>query len=53
MRDRFGFTEQSLATTRPQINGKVERLNRTISQEFLTKIHFKNRLRREAELRCK
>jgi transposase InsO family protein len=36
---------------RPQTNGKVERLNRTISQEFLTKIQFENRVHREAELR--
>lgn len=36
---------------RPQTNGKVERLNRTISEEFLTKVKFENRLHREAELR--
>jgi len=36
---------------RPQTNGKVERLNRTISEEFLTKVKFKNRLHREAQLR--
>lgn len=36
---------------RPQTNGKVERLNRTISEEFLTKVKFENRLHREAQLR--
>jgi transposase InsO family protein len=36
---------------RPQTNGKVERLNRTISEEFLTQIHFENRLHRLAQLR--
>jgi transposase InsO family protein len=36
---------------RPQTNGKVERLNRTISQEFLTQIQFQDRLHRLAELR--
>jgi transposase InsO family protein len=36
---------------RPQTNGKVERLNRTIAQEFLTKMKFENRLHREAQLR--
>ena len=36
---------------RPQTNGKVERLNRTIGEEFLTKVKFENRLHRQAELR--
>jgi hypothetical protein len=36
---------------RPQTNGKVERLNRTISEELLTKIHFDSIIHREAELR--
>ena len=36
---------------RPQTNGKVERLNRTISEEFLTEVKFENRLHREAQLR--
>ncbi len=36
---------------RPQTNNKVERLNRTISEEFLTKVIFENRLYRETELR--
>ncbi len=51
VRSGVGSPEQSLATTRPQTNGKVERLNRTISEEFLTKVKFENRLQREAELR--
>ena len=36
---------------RPQTNGKVERLNRTISNEFLTKVQFENRLHRICQLR--
>jgi transposase InsO family protein len=36
---------------RPQTNGKVERLNRTVSEEFLTKIQFESRLDRVAQLR--
>ena len=36
---------------RPQTNGKVERLNRTIAEEFLTQIHFENRLHRKGEVR--
>lgn len=36
---------------RPQTNGKVERLNRTISEEFLTGVKFENRLHRQAQLR--
>lgn len=36
---------------RPQTNGKSERLNRTVNQEFLTKIQFNSRLERELQLR--
>ena len=36
---------------RPQTNGKVERLNKTISNEFLTKVRFENRLHRVCQLR--
>ena len=42
---------QSKTIRRPQTNGKVERLNRTIAEEFLTKTHFENRSRREVQLR--
>lgn len=36
---------------RPQTNGKVERINRTVNQEFLTKIKFTDRINRYLQLR--
>jgi transposase InsO family protein len=46
-----GIKHRYTKVRRPQTNGKVERLNRTVSEEFLTKVSFENRLHREAELR--
>lgn len=46
-----GIKHRYTKVRRPQTNGKVERLNRTVSEEFLTKIYFENRVHREAELR--
>ncbi len=48
---KMGIKHRYTRVRRPQTNGKVERLNRTISEEFLTKIQFENRLHRLAELR--
>jgi|LakMenE01Jun11ns_1017448.scaffolds.fasta_scaffold9749516_1 transposase InsO family protein len=49
--DKMAIKHRYTKVRRPQTNGKVERLNRTVSEEFLTKIYFENRLHREAELR--
>lgn len=49
--DKMNIKHRYTKVRRPQTNGKVERLNRTISQEFLTQVHFQNRLHRLAELR--
>jgi len=51
MLQNMGIKHYYTKVRRPQTNGKVERLNRTIAEEFLTQIHFENRLHREAELR--
>ncbi len=48
---KMGIKHRYTRVRRPQTNGKVERLNRTIAEEFLTKIQFENRVHREAELR--
>ena len=49
--EKMNIKHRYTKVRRPQTNGKVERLNRTISEEFLTKIQFENRVHREAELR--
>lgn len=46
-----GIKHRYTQVRRPQTNGKVERLNRTISNEFLTQVQFQDRLHRVAELR--
>jgi len=46
-----GIKHRYTKVRRPQTNGKVERLNRTISNEFLTQVQFQDRLHRVAELR--
>jgi IS30 family transposase len=55
MLQNMGIKHRYTKVSRPQTNGKVKRLNRTINQELLTQIHtqihFKNRLYRLAELR--
>jgi transposase InsO family protein len=47
----MGIKHYYTRVRRPQTNGKVERINRTISEEFLTKVHFNSRLERELQLR--
>jgi IS30 family transposase len=47
----MGIKHYYARVRRPQTNGKVERINRTVSEEFLTKIHFNNRIERELKLR--
>ena len=42
--EEMGIKHSYTQVRRPQTNGKVERLNRTISDEFLTKVKFENRL---------
>jgi transposase InsO family protein len=48
---KMGIKHYYTRVRRPQTNGKVERINRTVSEEFLTKIHFNSRLERELKLR--
>jgi transposase InsO family protein len=47
----MGIKHYYTKVRRPQTNGKVERINRTVSEEFLTKIHFNSRIERELQLR--
>lgn len=47
----LGIKHRYTRVRRPQTNGKVERLNRTIGEEFLTKVKFENRLHRLCHLR--
>jgi transposase InsO family protein len=47
----MGIKHYYTRVRRPQTNGKVERINRTVSEEFLTIIHFNSRLERELQLR--
>jgi transposase InsO family protein len=47
----MGIKHYYTRVRRPQTNGKVERINRTVSEEFLTKVHFNSRLERELQLR--
>jgi transposase InsO family protein len=47
----MGIKHYYTRVRRPQTNGKVERFNRTVSEEFLTKVHFNSRLERELQLR--
>lgn len=47
----MGIKHYYTKVRRPQTNGKVERINRTINQELLTKAHFNSRLERELQLR--
>jgi transposase InsO family protein len=49
--DTMGIKHYYTRVRRPQTNGKVERINRTVNQEFLTKIQFQDRFEREYELR--
>jgi transposase InsO family protein len=48
---KMGIKHYYTRVRRPQTNGKVERINRTVSEEFLTTIHFNSRLERELQLR--
>jgi IS30 family transposase len=48
---QMGIKHRYTRVRRPQTNGKVERLNRTVNQEFLTKIQFKDRIDRYLQLR--
>jgi IS30 family transposase len=47
----MGIKHYYTRVRRPQTNGKVERLNRTIGEEFLTKIQFSDRMDRYLQLR--
>jgi transposase InsO family protein len=48
---KMGIKHYYTRVRRPQTNGKVERINRTVSEEFLTRVHFNSRLERELQLR--
>lgn len=48
---KMGIKHYYTRVRRPQTNGKVERINRTVNQEFLTKVKFNSRLERELQLR--
>jgi IS30 family transposase len=48
---QMGIKHRYTRVRRPQTNGKVERLNRTVNQEFLTKIQFTDRIDRYLQLR--
>jgi transposase InsO family protein len=48
---KMGIKHRYTRVRRPQTSGKVERLNRTVNQEFLTKIQFTDRIDRYLQLR--
>lgn len=47
----MGIKHYYTRVRRPQTNGKSERLNRTVNEEFLTQVQFNSRIERQLQLR--